>query len=263
VRLAKHLAHAGVASRRAAEALVVEGRVTIDGDVVTDPARDVTGDEAIAVDGTAVAAPPPQRVVLAVHKPAGVVSTARDTHGRPTVVEIAGERGARLYPVGRLDADTTGLLLLTDDGELAHRLTHPRFGVPKTYRATVAGGRVSDGAVRALREGVDLDDGRTAPAEVRRVAPNELELTLREGRKRQVRRMCAVVGHPVTALRRVAFGPLRLGGMREGSVRRLTPREVERLRAAAVVPPRAPGPPPTARPPRRGAGEPRSGRMTS
>jgi 23S rRNA pseudouridine2605 synthase len=249
VRLAKHLAHAGVASRRAAEALVAQGRVTVDGDVVTDPARDVTGDEAIGVDGAGIAAPARERVVLAVHKPAGVVSTARDTHGRPTVVELAGGRaGARLYPVGRLDADTTGLLLLTDDGDLAHRLTHPRFGVPKTYRATVAGGRVSDRAVRALRDGVDLDDGRTAPAEVRRVAPNELELTLREGRKRQVRRMCAAVGHPVTALRRVAVGPLRLGGMREGAVRRLTPREVERLRAAAAAErasrrPAAPPPP--------------------
>lgn len=237
MRLAKHLAHAGVASRRAAEGLVAQGRVTIDGAVVTDPARDVTGGEAIAVDGAAVAAPPRERVVLAVNKPAGVVSTARDTHGRPTVVGLAREASARLYPVGRLDADSTGLLLLTDDGDLAHRLTHPRFGVPKTYRATVAGGRVPDRALRALREGVELDDGRTAPAEVRRLAPNELELTLREGRKRQVRRMCAAVGHPVTALRRVAFGPLRLGGMREGAVRRLTPAEVERLRAAAAPPP--------------------------
>ena len=233
MRLAKHLAHAGVASRRAAEAMIADGRVTVDGDVVTDPARDVTGEEAIAIDGRAVGAPARERVVYAVNKPAGVVSTARDTHGRPIVVDLVPNAGARLYPVGRLDADTTGLLLLTDDGDLAHRLTHPRFEVPKTYRARVRGGNVPERALRALREGVELDDGRTAPARVRQIAPGELELTLREGRKRQVRRMCAAVGHPVESLERVAFGPLRLGDLRPGTVRRLTPAEVERLRAAA------------------------------
>jgi 23S rRNA pseudouridine2605 synthase len=230
MRLAKHLAHAGVASRRAAEALVGEGRVTVDGAVVTDPARDVTGEEAIAVDGEAVRASA-DRVVYALHKPAGVVSTARDTHGRRTVVDLV-PAGRRLYPVGRLDADTTGLILLTDDGDLAYALTHPSFEVPRTYRARIEG-RVDERALRALREGVQLDDGRTAPARARRVGQHEVELTIHEGRKRQVKRMLAAVGHPVVALRRVAFGPLRLGELAAGKHRRLTAAEVERLRQAA------------------------------
>jgi len=231
MRLAKHLAHAGLASRRAAEAMVAAGRVTVDGEVVRDPAHDVTGAEAIALDGEPVAAPPPERAVYAVHKPAGVVSTARDTHGRPTVVDLV-PSAARLYPVGRLDADTTGLILLTDDGDLAHRLTHPSFEVPKTYVARVGGGPVSDRALRALREGVDLDDGRTAPARVRRLRHDVLELRIHEGRKRQVRRMCEAVGHPVRSLKRVGFGPLQLGELREGAHRRLTEAEVRRLREA-------------------------------
>ena len=230
MRLAKHLAHAGVASRRGAEALVAEGRVTVDGAVVTDPARDVTGEEAIAVDGAAVGGAA-ARVVYALNKPAGVVSTARDTHGRRTVIDLVSS-GERLYPVGRLDADTTGLILLTNDGDLAYALTHPSFEVPRTYRARVEG-RPNERALRALREGVELDDGRTAPARVRRVGAHELELTIHEGRKRQVKRMCAAVGHPIVALRRVAFGPLRLGDLEPGRARRLTAAEVERLRRAA------------------------------
>jgi 23S rRNA pseudouridine2605 synthase len=230
MRLAKHLAHAGVASRRAAEALVADRRVTVDGTVVTDPARDVTGDEAIAVDGEAVRAAG-ARVVYALHKPAGVVSTARDTHGRRTVVDLV-PSGQRLYPVGRLDADTTGLILLTNDGDLAYALTHPSFEVPRTYRARVEG-RPHERALRALRDGVELEDGRTAPAKVRRVGAHELELTIHEGRKRQVKRMLAEVGHPVVALRRVAFGPLRLGELAAGKHRRLTAAEVQRLRDAA------------------------------
>jgi 23S rRNA pseudouridine2605 synthase len=230
MRLAKHLAHAGVASRRVAEVLVGEGRVTVDGAVVTDPARDVTGEEAIAVDGEAVRAGG-ARVVYAVNKPAGVVSTARDTHGRRTVVDLV-RSAERLYPVGRLDADTTGLILLTNDGDLAHALTHPSFEVPRTYRARVEG-RPDERALRALREGVELDDGRTAPARVRRVGPHEIELTIHEGRKRQIKRMLAEVGHPVVALQRVAFGPLRLGELAAGRHRRLTAAEIERLRGAA------------------------------
>ena len=233
MRLAKHLAHAGVASRRAAEAMIAAGRVTIDGAPVTDPARDVTGAEAIVVDGAPLGAPP-TRVVYAVHKPAGVVSTAHDTHGRRTVVELVPEAGTRLYPVGRLDADTTGLILLTNDGALANHLTHPRYEVAKTYRAKVAEPPVSERALRQLREGVELDDGRTAPAHVRRLRPDVVELTIREGRKRQVLRMCAAVGHPALALRRVAFGPLVLGDLPVGGHRRLTPSEVERLRAAGA-----------------------------
>jgi 23S rRNA pseudouridine2605 synthase len=235
MRLAKHLAHAGVASRRAAEAMIAAGRVTVDGETVTDPARGVTGTEAITVDGWAVGGPA-KRVVYAVHKPAGVVSTVHDTHGRPTVVELVPEAGTRLYPVGRLDADTTGLILLTNDGDLANHLMHPRYEVPRTYRAKVANGPVDDRAVRALREGVELDDGRTAPAQVRRLRPDVLELTIHEGRKRQVRRMCEAVGHPVLALRRVAFGPLWLDDLPPGGHRRLTGAEVERLRRASATP---------------------------
>jgi 23S rRNA pseudouridine2605 synthase len=230
MRLAKHLAHAGVSSRRGAEALIVAGRVTVDGATITDPARDVGETERVAVDGRPVAVSR-RHVVVALHKPAGVVSTARDPQGRPTVVDLVDDVPGRLYPVGRLDADTTGLILLTDDGELAHRLTHPRYEVPKTYRARVGGEAVGERALRALREGIGLEDGRTAPAAVRRVAPNELEIVLREGRKRQVRRMCDAVGHPVRALARVAFGPLALGDLPEGAHRRLRPVEVERLRA--------------------------------
>src|SRR3954471_23085445 len=236
MRLAKHLAHAGVASRRAAEAMIAGRRVTVDGATVTDPARDVTGAEAIRVDGAAVGGPP-RHVVYAVHKPAGVVSTAHDTHGRPTVGELLPGAGARLYPGGRLDADTTGLILLTNDGALANHLTHPRYEVPKTYRAKVASPPVAERALRQLREGVELDDGPTAPAQVRRLRPDVIELTIREGRKRQVRRMCEAVGHPVLALRRGAFGPLALGDLPAVAHGRLTAAEVERLRAAG---PRAP-----------------------
>jgi 23S rRNA pseudouridine2605 synthase len=227
MRLSRYLAHGGISSRRAAEELIRAGRVTVAGEVVTDPARDVDESSGVAFDGRPVR-PVAETVVYAVNKPAGVVSTAKDTHGRRTVVDMV-KTDHRLYPVGRLDADSTGLLLLTDDGELANRLTHPRYGVPKTYHATVADPPVREHELKRLREGVRLDDGRTAPAQVRRLSPTRLEIVLREGRKRQVRRMCEAVGHPVTALRRVAFGPLRLD-LPEGGVRRLTPAEVERLR---------------------------------
>jgi 23S rRNA pseudouridine2605 synthase len=233
MRLGKHLAQAGIASRRASEALVADGRVTVDGAVIKDPARDVTGEEAIAVDGELVRGPG-ARVVYALHKPAGVVSTAADTHGRPTVVDLV-PTGQRLYPVGRLDAESTGLILLTNDGDLAYALTHPRFEVPRTYRARV-NGRPSERALRALREGVVLDDGLTAPAQVRMVSAHELELTIHEGRKHQVRRMCEAVGHRVVDLRRVAFGPLRLGELTAGRYRRLTAAEVQRLRDSAREP---------------------------
>jgi 23S rRNA pseudouridine2605 synthase len=240
MRLAKFLAHAGVASRRAAEGIVAEGRVTVAGDVVRDPARDVDGSEPVQVDGHTVRVAT-EHVVYAVHKPRGVVSTAKDTHGRRTVVELVRAHGVRLYPVGRLDAETTGLILVTDDGDLANRLTHPRYEVPKTYVAEVEGGPVREAALRALREGIELDDGRTAPAGVRQLKAGVLELTLREGRKRQVRRMCEHVGHPVKRLARVAFGPLRLGDLAEGGVRRLSPAEVQRLRDAAAPPARGRG----------------------
>jgi 23S rRNA pseudouridine2605 synthase len=230
MRLAKFLAHAGVASRRAAEGIVGEGRVTVDGEVVTDPARDVDESNVVALDERRVQPEPLE--VHALNKPAGVVSTARDTHGRPTVVQLVRSR-RRLYPVGRLDAETTGLILLTNDGELAERLTHPRYGVKKVYRARVQPRRLSPRSLEALREGVELDDGRAAPAGVRQPAPGVVEISIREGRKRQVRRMLEAVGHRVVELERVAFGPLGLRGLEPGKSRRLTKAEVERLRRAA------------------------------
>jgi 23S rRNA pseudouridine2605 synthase len=235
MRLAKYLAHAGVASRRAAETLIAAGRVTVAEKVVTDPARDVGEGSRVAVDGRPVAGPEP-RVLYAVHKPVGVVSTARDTHHRPTVIELVDAGGLRLYPVGRLDVDSSGLILLTNDGALANRLTHPSFEVPKTYLARVVAGPVGDAALSALRAGVRLDDGPTAPARVRRVNNNLLEITIHEGRNRQVRRMCEVVGHRVVELQRVAFGQLRLDGLEPGEHRRLSDGEIEQLRAAAEAP---------------------------
>ena len=238
MRLARYLAHCGVASRRAAERLVAEGRVTVAGEVVTDPARGVDRSSQVRVDGEPVA--PESREVWALNKPVGVVSTARDTHGRPTVVELV-ESGVRLYPVGRLDADSAGLILLTNDGELAERLTHPRYGVEKRYRARVEPAGVGEPELRRLRRGVVLDDGPTSPARARLVAPGLVEIGNAEGRKRQVRRMLEAIGCRVTELERFAFGPLRLdsagpGGerLREGGARRLSAAEVERLRKAGA-----------------------------
>jgi 23S rRNA pseudouridine2605 synthase len=234
MRLAKFLATAGVASRRAAEEIVRAGRVTVNGERVVDPARDVGDGDAVVVDGSPVSVPP-GRAVYALNKPVGVVSTANDPQGRPTVVSLV-PSPVRLYPVGRLDIDTTGLILLTNDGELAHRLTHPSFEVPRTYRALVASPPVSDSALRALRRGVELEDGRTAPARARRSGRRGevLELVLHEGRKRQVKRMCEAVGHPVRSLQRVAFGPLELGGLAPGAHRRLSDAEIDALSRAAA-----------------------------
>lgn len=235
MRLAKYLAHAGVASRRAAQELIAAGRVRVDGELVRDPARDVCEQHRVEVDGRPLPGPEP-RVVYAVHKPVGVVSTARDTHQRPTVVALIPHERRRLYPVGRLDADSSGLLLLTNDGALAQRLTHPRYEVPRTYRVRVAGGPVGERALRALRSGIALDDGPAGLAEVRPLGKRGdlLEITLREGRNRQVRRMCDAVGHPVLELRRVAFGPLRLGELPPGGHRRLGEAELRELREAGA-----------------------------
>jgi 23S rRNA pseudouridine2605 synthase len=229
MRLAKYLAHAGIASRRHAEELIAEARVTLDGELVTDPARQVTAASRVTVDGRVLAGPEP-RVVYMLHKPPGVLSTARDERGRTTVVDLLGDTGRRLYPVGRLDRDTSGLIILTNDGALANRLTHPRFEVPRTYRALVGGGPVGAAALRSLRDGLVLDDGPTAPARVRRLGERRIELTIHEGRNRQVRRMCEAVGHPLLELRRVAFGPLRLGRLPPGGYRLLQDAEVRRLR---------------------------------
>ncbi len=228
MRLAKYLAHAGVASRRGAEEIIRAGRVTVDGQTGLDPARDVGDLLGIAVDGEPLAGAE-ARVVYALHKPRGVVSTARDPQGRPTVVELVGRDARRLYPVGRLDADSTGLILLTNDGELAHRLTHPSFEVPRTYRARVAGPALREPVLQRLRDGVHLEDGVTAPARVRRLGAHELEITLHEGRNRQVRRMCDAIGHPVRSLTRIRYGPLELGDLALGAHRRLSAADVARL----------------------------------
>jgi 23S rRNA pseudouridine2605 synthase len=223
-----------VASRRGAEELIRSGRVAVAGAVVTDPARDVGDEDAVTVDGAPVVEPG-ERVVYAVNKPAGVVSTVSDPQRRPTVVSLA-PAGVRLYPVGRLDIDTTGLILLTNDGELALRLTHPRYEVPKTYRAVVARGPVRERALRALRAGVELEDGPSLPARVERVGSDTFEITIREGRKRQVRRMFEAVGHPVRRLQRVRFGALELGSLPEGACRALTAQEITALRRASAPP---------------------------
>jgi 23S rRNA pseudouridine2605 synthase len=227
VRLNAYLARAGVASRRAAEELIRAGRVRVNGEVAglatfVDDARD-----RVEVDGRRVAPEPLTYVLL--HKPAGVVTTARDPHGRPTVVGLVGHE-RRVVPVGRLDADTTGALLLTNHGRLAHRLMHPRYEVEKVYEAEVEG-EPSEEALATLAQGVELDDGRSAPARVRRLAPSRLELVLHEGRKRQVKRMCEAVGHPVERLHRRAYAGLTVEGLAPGAWRELTRDEARRLEA--------------------------------
>jgi 23S rRNA pseudouridine2605 synthase len=225
MRLAKFLAHAGVASRRSAEQLIAEGKVRVGGEVVTDPARDVDEGSPVDVDGRPVEREP--REVWAVNKPKGVVSTAREPGRRRAVTELV-ESERRLYPVGRLDADSTGLILLTNDGELANRLTHPRYGVAKAYRVRLA--RVpSENELRRLRNGVRLDEGRTAPAEVEWLGERDIEITIREGRKRQVRRMAEAIGNEVEELTRIRIGPLDLGDLRRGEARRLDRREIDAL----------------------------------
>jgi 23S rRNA pseudouridine2605 synthase len=229
VRLAKYLAHGGVASRRKAEEIIAKGLVTVGGEVVTDPARDVGEGDDVRVNGAPVAAE--AREVWAVNKPVGVVSTAREPGSRTPVVDLV-ETEARLYPVGRLDADSSGLLLLTNDGELANQLTHPRYEVPKTYVARLKQ-PIRDRDLERLKGGMELEDGPTAPAQVKHLGDREIEIVLREGRNRQVRRMLEAVGNEVVALRRIRFGPLGLGGLREGASRRLSEGEVARLRETA------------------------------
>lgn len=227
MRLNAYLARAGVASRRKADELIKAGRVTVNGRP-GELNTFVAAADRVEVDGRPVAK---QRLAyLLLHKPAGVVTTARDPGGRPTVVDLV-PQDPRVVPVGRLDADTTGALLLTNDGELAHRLAHPRYEVDKVYVADVEGDP-TDEAVRALAEGVELEDGRTAPAKARRVGPSRIELTLHEGRRHQVKRMCEAVGHPVRRLHRGAYAGLTLGRLLPGQWRELTRDEVEALRAA-------------------------------
>ena len=225
MRLAKYLAHAGVASRRKSEEIIAAGRVRVGGRVITDPAFGVeTGDD-VRVDGHQVE--PEGREVWMVNKPLDVISTADEPGKRTAVVELVNST-ARLYPVGRLDAESTGLILLTNDGELANRLTHPRYGVTKTYRVRLRK-PISDESVDDLERGVKLEDGPTAPAEIRRLGEREFDITIREGRNRQVRRMAEAVGNQVVALQRISMGPLKLGRLGMGRARLLDEREVERL----------------------------------
>jgi len=227
VRLNAYLARAGVASRRKADELIKAGRVTVNGE----PGQlntFVGKQDRVELDGRLLARQALSYVLL--HKPAGVVTTASDPHGRPTVVELVSDFPVRVVPVGRLDADTTGALLLTNDGELAHRLAHPRYEVEKVYEADVEG-EPSDDALRRLETGVELDDGLTAPARARRLGPGKVELVIHEGRKHQVKRMLEAVGHPVTRLHRSRYAGLTLKGLGPGDSRELTGAEVERLRS--------------------------------
>jgi 23S rRNA pseudouridine2605 synthase len=229
-RLQKVLARVGVGSRRAVEELMREGRVTVNGRPAVLGTRVEVGRDVVAVDGVVLSVLP-DLVAYLLNKPAGVVTTAHDPQGRPTVVGLVPAE-PRVFPVGRLDADTEGLLLLTNDGDLAHRLTHPRFGVDKEYLAWVEG-VPSRAALRRLREGVDLDDGRTAPAKVSAPEPGVLRISIHEGRNRQVRRMCAAVGHPVRRLVRTRIGPVADPRLAPGQWRPLTADELLALQRAA------------------------------
>ena len=236
-RLQRYLARAGVASRRAAERLIAEGRVRVNGLVLTEMGAKVrSGVDVVEVDGSRVLAREGAYAYYALNKPVGYLTTLADPHGRPTIVDLMPEGALRLFAVGRLDADTTGLLILTDDGDLAHRLMHPAFHVPKTYHVTIAQ-IPSESVLDELRSGVQLDDGMTAPAEATTIgcdgADCVVALTIREGRKRQVRRMFRALGHPVVALSRVSFGPVELGSLAPGSTRPLSDDEVRALRRAA------------------------------
>jgi pseudouridine synthase len=238
-RLQKFLAAAGVASRRHAEVLIRQGRVTVNGDVAQLGMR-VEPSDVVRVNGIEVGPQAPRYVML--NKPPKTVTTSDDPQGRPTVVDLV-PSDVRLYAVGRLDADTTGLLLLTNDGELAHRLMHPSFGVDKTYRC-LCEGSVSDATARKLSAGVELEDGPTAPAKCRVIQRDGeqsiVDLTIHEGRNRQVRRMLAHVGHPVVALGRTHYGPLSLGDLSMGAHRDLSQQEIRRLlKVAGMSRPRA------------------------
>jgi 23S rRNA pseudouridine2605 synthase len=226
VRLNAYLARAGVASRRKADELIKAGRVRVNGEPGQLNTFVERGDR-VEVDGEVVA---PQRLAyVLLHKPAGAVTTASDPQGRPTVVGLV-DHDVRVVPVGRLDVETTGALLLTNDGELAHRLAHPKYEVEKVYEAEVDG-EPSDEALRRLAEGVELEDGVTAPAEVRRLGPSVVELSIHEGRNRQVRRMLEAVGHPVKRLHRSRYAGLTLEGLDPGAWRELARDEVTGLRA--------------------------------
>ena len=232
VRLQKALSQAGIASRRAAEELIRQGRVSVNGRVITDMGERVDlQTDRVCVDNVPVSAPQP-KIYLLFNKPRLCVTTATDPQGRKTVFDYIPDLGVRLFPVGRLDFDAEGLLLFTNDGPLANRLQHPRYGVPKTYEVKVKG-QPGENALRQLRAGVRLAEGVTAPAEIRimRLLPQAawLQVVLHQGWNRQIKRMGEAVGHPVLKLKRVAYGVLRLGKIAPGTYRSLDPVEVQRL----------------------------------
>lgn len=233
MRLQKYMAECGVASRRKAEEMIAAGRVSVNGHVITEMGTQVEDGDTVRVDGRLIRPEAEKRYVM-YHKPAGEVTTVSDPEGRPCVLDHFREEPVRLYPVGRLDYDSEGLLLLTNDGALTERMLHPSHQVDKTYLARVAG-QISMDAVRALRQGVLLDDHKTSPAKVRVIRQEafaaQVLVTIHEGRNRQVRRMFEAVGHQVLQLRRVKFGPLELGDLPRGQWRDLTEEELRRLRA--------------------------------
>jgi len=232
VRLQKYLAECGVASRRASETLISEGRVSVNGVVAALGQSVEPGKDRVAVDGRELGTD--DKVYIVLNKPRNVVTTAKDTHGRRTVLDCVESADARLFPVGRLDYDTEGVLLLTNDGELAYRLIHPKFGIEKEYLAWVRG-RMEAAAAKRLEQGVELEDGMTAPAKVgvleTRSGNSLVRLIIHEGRKREVKRMCDAVGHPVQSLRRITFAGIEVNGLRPGEWRNLTPREVGGLKS--------------------------------
>jgi 23S rRNA pseudouridine2605 synthase len=231
-RLQKVLARTGIGSRRVCEDLIADGRVTVNGEVAVLGRRVDPDHDAVEVDGIRISVAE-GLVHYLLNKPRGVVTTASDPQGRPTVVDLVPAE-PRVFPVGRLDVDTEGLLLVTNNGDLAHRLTHPSFGVEKEYVAEVRG-EPTRAALRRLREGVDLEDGPTAPAKVAQISPSVLRITIHEGRNRQVRRMCEAVGHPVTRLVRIRIGPLADRGLEPGEWRHLTTEELRALEKAVAA----------------------------
>lgn len=241
-RLQKLLAHAGVASRRQAEQMILEGQVTVNGERVTVLGTRVQPQDRVVVKGKLIEVPDEESVYYLLHKPTGVITSAKDPQGRKTVVDLLREVPQRVYPVGRLDYDTSGILLLTNDGELAYRLMHPRYGVEKTYRVGIKE-RPSSSALKQLREGIVLEDGKTAPAKVREIIShlNEgplyyIDITIHEGRNRQVRRMFTQVGYPVATLKRIRFGPLKLEpSLSQGEYRALSKSEIQALQHAVEL----------------------------
>jgi len=240
-RLQKLLAHAGVASRRQAEQMILEGEVTVNGEIVTILGTRVQLQDKVAVKGKLITVPAEDLVYYLLNKPTGVISSAKDPQGRKTVIDLLQEVPQRVYPVGRLDYDTSGILLLTNDGELAHRLMHPRYGVEKTYRVGVKE-KLSPSALDQLQKGVVLEDGKTAPAKIREVSRlaegplNLIDITIHEGRNRQVRHMFARVGYPVMSLKRIRFGPLELEpNLSQGKYRKLSKPEVQALQRAVQL----------------------------